>query len=266
MYKILLYGDSVMEDKNIRKFINEIDEFLKELDSEKSLIGQEVEFNVYVNGKLQPQRGKVIRQKFGGEYVIRMPNGQTVERNKEEIYTDFVKESEASDIAKEKGLVSRGFGRYSKKAEGPITHETSGGKLVPFRGSGTETPKRKGEFTSKTEKEKEEEKRHRDVMKKKKGLTDVKKSKGEKYEYTFRWNGKAGSMIFTKTDIARMRDKGLPPSRIILDRITKKIEKEKQIKKGEEEKRQERSKQGIEARKLLKKITPQEKENEKRKK
>ena len=165
-----------------------------------------------------------------------------------------MEESDASEEARELGLVHRGFGRYSSKKHGPIGYQTQGGKLVPFVDSGTSPKSNTQDTSGETEKEKEEMRRKLASMKKRQtGLTDVEKAGDEPYAYTFRWNGKAGKIIFTKIEIAFMKEKGLPPSKIILDRIEKKIEKKNELRKSKEEKITQRRKKSILLTKLLKK-------------
>jgi hypothetical protein len=119
--------------------------------------------------------------------------------------------------------------------------------------SGSSSKLKDPNISGETEKEKEEMRRKRSLMKKRQtGLTDVKKAGDEPYAYTFRWNGKAGKIIFTKIEIALMKEKGLPPSKIILDRIEKKIEKKHALRKSKEEKIMQRRKKSILLTKLLK--------------
>ena len=153
---------------------------------------------------------------------------------------EAIEESDASEKAKELGLVHRGFGKYSKDEKGKATHKTVDGKLVRFSDPGTEQDKPKGEHGGKTEKEKEEEKRH--VKKVKTGLTNVKRVRSEKGKaaYSFKYNGKSNTMVFTKGEYQLMAKKHINPSRIILARIEKAQEKKKAPQKGKQEKKLEK--------------------------
>lgn len=156
----------------------------------------------------------------------------------------YIEESEASERAKEMGLIHKGFGKYGKDKDSPATHKTEDGKLVPFTPASTEGKKKRGvEFSGKTEKEKEEATRHK--IKVKTGLTNVKRIRSEKGKaaFTYKYNGKSNEIVFTKGEYKLMVKKHIPPSKIILARIEKSQEEKKAAKKGEAEKKAERKKE-----------------------
>lgn len=149
-----------------------------------------------------------------------------------------MEESEASEKAKQLGLVHRGFGKYAKDKESAITYKTQKGALVHSSSSGTEQDvSKKSSVGGKTEKEKEEEKHH--VEKKDTGLTNIKRigSKPTTVAYSFRYNGKYNEMVFTKGEYALMVKKHINPSRIILVRIQKSLLKKKGPRIGKAEKK-----------------------------
>jgi len=176
-----------------------------------------------------------------------------------------IEESDASEKAKELGLVHRGFGKYAKDEEGKATHKTVNGKLVRFSDPGTEQDKPKGTHGGKTEKEKEEEKRH--VKKVKTGLTNVKRVRSEKGKaaFSFKYNGKSNAMVFTKGEYALMVKKHINPSRIILARIEKAQEKKTGAQKGKQEKKTEKRREYQQKKKELgTQFKPTKADNEKK--
>lgn len=177
---------------------------------------------------------------------------------------EAIEESEASEKAKELGLVHRGFGKYAKDKEGPITYKTSHGKLIKYVDPGTEQDKpKKGTVGGKTEREKEEEKHHK--KKPKMGLANVKRIRSEKGKaaFSFQYNGKSNEIVFTKNEYKLMIKKHVNPSRIILSRIEKTQEKKVAAKRGEQEKSIERKREYKQKKKELGKEFKPESNNEK---
>ena len=62
----------------------ELESTIKSSESE-SIIGKKVSIETYVNGKVVGEKGTVIKQLFNGQYVIKLKNGQTVNREEDEI-------------------------------------------------------------------------------------------------------------------------------------------------------------------------------------
>jgi len=138
---------------------------------------------------------------------------------------DVIEESLASKEAAARGLYRRGFGRYSLTPGGTIVYKTVDGKLVPANYKKNKIYKKKKiqkpvvqtqkKLVKKTEPQKKLDKR---------GISDIVRIKGDKLMYSFKFNGKPGKIIITDKD----RAKGWSVSKIISDRIKKKILKRKQ--------------------------------------
>jgi hypothetical protein len=153
-------------------------------------------------------------------------------------FEEELDESDASEEAKKLNLVHIGFGNYSNKEGGPITHKTKDGILTKVGAPAAEEPKviKKGaeeppERTEPTEKEPVDKKK---AKLKKIGVTDIKLVDEENQIYTFRYNDHPGRIKLSKKERQLVEKEDI--TKIILIRIQRKIARLKAIEKAKTEK------------------------------
>lgn len=154
--------------------------------------------------------------------------GESVIKEANEIMT-MLKDSLASKKAKKLGLVHVGFGNYAEEPGSSAEYKTVDGKLRKI--GGTPVRKQKQQIQQEPIKKKEEPKK--DKPKPKSGITNIRRSSGQKATYEFEKDGKKYKFTLNKQEQKELKSEGSILS-IIKNRLKKKAEREKikQFKKG----------------------------------